>query len=71
VRQRRKNPIAQANGLGWCEKNFRGLKACDPFSQMPQSLASLLIHLVLSTKNREPLLADDMAAEIHPYCSVA
>jgi hypothetical protein len=57
VRQRRFNPIAQANGLGSYEKNFRGLKACDPFSKMPQSLSSLPIHPVSSTMNREPLLA--------------
>jgi putative transposase len=34
---------------------------------MPQSLSSLLTHLVFSTKNREPLLTGDVALEIHPY----
>ena len=34
---------------------------------MPQSLSSLLIHLVFSTKNREHWLIGDVAKEIHPY----
>jgi putative transposase len=34
---------------------------------MPQSLSSLLTHLVFSTKNREHWLKGDVAAEIHPY----
>ena len=34
---------------------------------MPQSLSSLLIHIVFSTKNREPWLVGDVSAEIHPY----
>jgi REP element-mobilizing transposase RayT len=34
---------------------------------MPQSLAEILVHLVFSTKNREPLLADSNRAELHAY----
>lgn len=34
---------------------------------MPQSLSRILIHLVFSTKNREPLLAKSVIAELHPY----
>jgi len=34
---------------------------------MPQSLASLHIHLVFSTKNREPLLADSVRNPLHAY----
>lgn len=34
---------------------------------MPQSLAQILVHLVFSTKNREPLLADDIRDELHAY----
>ena len=34
---------------------------------MPQSLSSVLIHLVFSTKNREPLIAPAIEAELHPY----
>jgi REP element-mobilizing transposase RayT len=32
---------------------------------MPQSLAQILVHTVFSTKNREPLLADDFRDEMH------
>ncbi len=34
---------------------------------MPQSLAQILVHLVFSTKNREPSLADDIRDELHAY----
>lgn len=34
---------------------------------MPQSLSNLLIHLIFSTKNREPFLKGTVSAEIHPY----
>lgn len=34
---------------------------------MPQSLAQILVHLVFSTKNREPLLADEYRDELHAY----
>ncbi|HYV24936.1 MAG TPA: IS200/IS605 family transposase [Pyrinomonadaceae bacterium] len=34
---------------------------------MPQSLSSILIHLIFSTKNREPFIATEVAAELHPY----
>jgi putative transposase len=34
---------------------------------MPQSLASILVHLVFSTKNREPWLADAIRDELHAY----
>ena len=34
---------------------------------MPQSLAEILVHLVFSTKNREPVLEDDVRAELHSY----
>jgi|SRR5215471_17661534 len=34
---------------------------------MPQSLSSILIHLVFSTKNREPLLTPKLEVELHPY----
>jgi len=32
-----------------------------------QSLAQLLVHLIFSTKSREPFLSDDIRAELHPY----
>ena len=34
---------------------------------MPQSLAKLLVHLIYSTKNREPVLRDDVRDELHRY----
>ena len=34
---------------------------------MPQSLAQILVHLIFSTKNREPVLLDDIRPELHPY----
>ncbi len=32
---------------------------------MPQSLAKIYVHLVFSTKNREPLLPEDVRADLH------
>jgi putative transposase len=34
---------------------------------MSQSLASVLIHLVFSTKNREPLIPDSLRDGLHAY----
>jgi REP element-mobilizing transposase RayT len=34
---------------------------------MPQSLSSILIHLIFSTKNREPFLTPEIDAEPYPY----
>lgn len=34
---------------------------------MPQSLSSILIHLVFSTKHREPWLTPEIETELHPY----
>src|SRR5690242_6260679 len=34
---------------------------------MPQSLSSILIHLIFSTKNREPFLSPDIDTELYPY----
>ena len=34
---------------------------------MPQSLAAIYVHVVFSTKNRQPLISDDMAKRLHPY----
>ena len=34
---------------------------------MPQSLSSILIHLVFSTKHREPLIAPPVEPELHAY----
>lgn len=34
---------------------------------MPQSLAALIIHLIFSTKNREPFLTSEITTELFPY----
>ena len=34
---------------------------------MSQSLSSILIHLVFSTKNREPFITPEIETELHPY----
>ena len=34
---------------------------------MPQSLSSMLIHLIFSTKNREPFLTPEIDAELYAY----
>ena len=34
---------------------------------MAQSLSSILIHLIFSTKNREPFITEAIEAELHPY----
>ncbi len=34
---------------------------------MPQSLSSILIHLIFSTKNRERFITERVARELHPY----
>ncbi|MBS1790624.1 MAG: IS200/IS605 family transposase [Acidobacteria bacterium] len=36
---------------------------------MPQSLASVLVHLVFSTKNREPWITEAIELELHKYLS--
>src|SRR2546422_8229317 len=34
---------------------------------MPQSLSSILVHLVFSTKNREPFITPAIETELYPY----
>jgi hypothetical protein len=34
---------------------------------MPQSLAKIYVHLVFSTKNREPLLPEDVRADLSSF----
>jgi REP element-mobilizing transposase RayT len=34
---------------------------------MPQSLSSVLVHLIFSTKNREPFITPTIETELHPY----
>lgn len=34
---------------------------------MSQSLSSVLLHIIFSTKNREPFITPQIEAELHPY----
>jgi putative transposase len=34
---------------------------------MPQSLSQIYLHLVFSTKNREPVIGDDVRDDLHAY----
>ena len=34
---------------------------------MPQSLSAILVHVIFSTKNREPLIRPEIEAELFPY----
>jgi REP element-mobilizing transposase RayT len=34
---------------------------------MPQSLSSVLVHLIFSTKNRHPFITAEIEKELHPY----
>jgi putative transposase len=34
---------------------------------MPQSLSRILVHLIFSTKNREPLIAQPTRPRLHAY----
>ena len=34
---------------------------------MPQSLSALLVHIIFSTKNREPLIQSEIEPELFPY----
>jgi len=34
---------------------------------MPQSLSKIYIHLIFSTKNREPILPDEIRPDLHAY----
>jgi putative transposase len=36
-------------------------------TRMPQSLSSILIHLIFGTKNREPFITPLIEKELHPY----
>ncbi len=38
---------------------------------MPQSLAKIYVHLIFSTKNREPLVSVDLQERLYPYLSRA
>jgi putative transposase len=43
------------------------MKLKETLLHMPQSLSSILIHLIFSTKNREPFITPAIETELHPY----
>jgi putative transposase len=48
---------------------IKALKARNNLAEgrMAQSLSSILIHMVFSTKNREPFITPDIESELYPY----
>jgi len=59
-------PPAQSNALGFRPHHDSTLKGSFGLSEniMPQSLAKVYIHAIFSTKNREPVLADEWREEL-------
>ena len=59
---------SQAFGLGWWKRPFRPKSLTGQLPgkgrAMPQSLAKVYLHVVFSTKNREPLLAEAWREEL-------
>ena len=64
-----RNNEAQANGLGLDYPPILppALKGRDRCSPMPQSLSQLYVHLIFSTKHREPMLLSPMREDLHAY----
>jgi REP-associated tyrosine transposase len=50
-----------------CCRRFTNLTIGKRDQDMPQSLSSILIHLIFSTKNREPFLTPEIDSELYPY----
>jgi len=61
--------LAQGNALGQArnEIDVRALKGARQLKAMPQSLTKLHIHLIFSTKLREPLLLRPFRERVHAY----
>jgi hypothetical protein len=48
--------------------NWKSCKRSDTLASMPHSLSAVYIHLVFSTKNREPAFRDkQLRQEMHAY----
>ncbi|WP_408641481.1 transposase [Spirosoma telluris] len=47
--------------------NFVTYDSVTPPVNMPQSLTSVYVHLVFSTKYREPLIGDEVKDELYAY----
>jgi putative transposase len=48
-------------------KVYLGLKPRHIMAAMPQTLSFNLVHIIFSTKNREPLIHDEILANLHAY----
>jgi REP element-mobilizing transposase RayT len=59
-----RNEIGQGDALVNEAQAFSSPEGAKP---MPQSLAQILVHLVFSTKNREPFLSETIRDELHAY----
>ena len=65
-----RNVTAWANGpgMGYLNTSAESAKSKESETKdMPQSLSSILIHLIFSTKHREPFITPEIGAELHPY----
>jgi REP element-mobilizing transposase RayT len=59
---------AQGNALGTGHTQTQALKWRNSEGHhMPQSLSKIAIHLVFTTKNRQPVLGDNIRDELHRY----
>jgi REP element-mobilizing transposase RayT len=58
---------AQGVALGQYRHPVRSLKGCKDSNPMPQSLVNNVIHLVFSTRDRQPLITDLLRPSLHPY----
>jgi putative transposase len=61
---------AWGNAPGWSPLSTQALKARNKSRKEPpmsQSLSSILIHLVFSTRHREPFITPAIETELHPY----
>jgi REP element-mobilizing transposase RayT len=64
--------LAQGIALGSSAFGFGSLKGCDSGGgTMSQSLARIGVHLVFSTKNREPLIAPGLRPDLFKYLAGA
>jgi putative transposase len=58
---------AQANGLGLRPPRIPRAEGPPQKTDMPQSLALILIHVVFSTKDRSPVLDPEICPVLHAY----
>lgn len=58
---------AQGSALGEVIRTMQALKGRNQKFHMPQSLAKIYLHIIFSTKGREPLLNKLVLPELFPY----